>query len=329
MEQLITIMPKELKQFLTSVESLLSFCGLSPEDAGYSDTPFPVRVPVAFAARIRKNDRSDPLLLQVLPRSMENEPSPASFTADPVNDRSALVTPGLLHKYHGRALLLCTATCAINCRYCFRREGCCESLPGDGSADGAMLAYLRHNSSIRELILSGGDPLMVSTRRLQQLFNAFSTIDHLTTIRIHTRVPVVHSSGITPGKLHLLSAAAKRFSIITVIHANHPREISTEVRSVLSALRNTGTMLLNQSVLLKGINDSVDTLAALSRTLVSAGVQPYYLHQLDRVRGAHQFEVDEAYGKNLIEQLHKQLSGYAVPSFVREIPGAPGKQPIT
>lgn len=316
--------------FLTTAESLLAFCELSPDNAPYGlSTPrFPVRVPTGFAGKIIKGDWLDPLLLQVLPRSEEGDPPPEHYGSDPVGDTGAQVACGLLHKYHGRALLLATSTCAINCRYCFRRAGRCEALPQDGSRDDEVLSYLKSETTVQELVLSGGDPLLLSTMRLKRLVSGFATISHIKTIRFHSRIPAVLPSRITPGLLRLFSSAAQRFSCITVIHVNHPREIDNHAIKVLLSMRAAGMLLLNQSVLLKGINDSAQTLGELSERLTAAGVVPYYLHQLDRVCGAHHFEVEEKTGASIINRMRTEHPGYAVPRYVREVPGAPGKIPL-
>ena len=323
-------LPPPRGKTITSLDELLSFCGLAAATAPYQlvSLPFTVKVPVAFANNITKGDWFDPLLLQVLPRAQESSPPPEHFRKDPVGDAAAVAVPGVLHKYRGRVLLLASSTCAIHCRYCFRREGCCTSLPTDGSRDNEVMKYLGNDDSINELILSGGDPLMLSDHRLAELLDRIATIPHLATLRVHTRVPTALPSRITPGLIRLLKGAAGRFTVILVVHVNHPNEIGREAVAQLQLLRNTGILLLNQSVLLRGINDSAKTLGALSERLIAARVVPYYLHQLDRVCGSHHFEVEETKGRQIITCMQAELAGYAVPRYVREIPGAPGKQPL-
>jgi L-lysine 2,3-aminomutase len=315
---------------ITSLDDLLTFCDLSVADAPYRlvSSPFAVRVPVAFANNITKGDWLDPLLLQVLPRAQESTPSPEHFTKDPVGDAAAVAVRGVLHKYRGRALLLASSTCAIHCRYCFRREGCCRSLPTDGSQDNDALNYLRNDPTITEVILSGGDPLMLSDRRLRELLNRIKTIPHLATLRIHTRVPTVLPTRITTEFIRLLRGATEYLTGIMVVHVNHPNELNREAVTQLQSLRNAGMLLLNQSVLLRGVNDSSETLKTLSARLIASGVVPCYLHQLDRVCGSHHFEIDETEGKRIISRMQSEQAGYAVPRYVREVPGAPGKQPL-
>ncbi len=315
---------------LTSLDDLLAFCGLAAADAPYRlvSSQFSVRVPTAFAGNITRGDWFDPLLLQVLPRAQECAPSPEHFVKDPVGDAAAETVPGVLHKYRGRALLLASSTCAIHCRYCFRREGCCTSLPKDGSRDNEVMEYIGNDDTIIELILSGGDPLMLSDHRLAELLDRIATIPHLATLRVHTRVPTALPSRVTTGLIHLLKSFAGRFTVILVIHANHPNEINRIAAARLQSLRKTGILLLNQSVLLRGINDSAETLATLSERLIAAGVIPYYLHQLDRVCGSHHFEVEETKGRQIVARLQAEQAGYTVPRYVREAAGAPGKLPL-
>ena len=323
-------LPQPCGKTITSLDELLSFCGLAATTAPYqlASHPFTVKVPDAFANNITKGDWFDPLLLQVLPRAQECSPPPGHFKKDPVGDAAAVAVPGVLHKYRGRVLLLASSTCAIHCRYCFRREGCCTSLPTDGSRDKEVMEYLNNDPTITEVIFSGGDPLMLSDLRIRELLNRIKTIPHLATLRIHTRVPTILPSRITTELLRLLKDATEHFTGIIVTHVNHPNEISREAVARLLSLRNTGMLLLNQSVLLRGINDSAETLGALSERLIAAGVIPYYLHQLDRVCGSHHFEVDEAEGKKIITRMQAEQAGYAVPRYVREIPEAPGKHPL-
>ncbi|MFO1433575.1 MAG: EF-P beta-lysylation protein EpmB [Candidatus Competibacteraceae bacterium] len=280
---------------------------------------FPLRVPRGFVARMRKGDPADPLLRQVLPLGAELVATPG-FSADPLGESQALKAPGVLHKYRGRALLLATGACGIHCRYCFRREL-------DYAAAGAGhwrqgLDYLAHDASLSEVILSGGDPLILSNRRLADLLTALAAIPHLRRLRIHSRQPIVLPERIDSGLLRLLGES--RFPIVLVLHANHPQEIDAAVAGALHKLIGKAT-LLNQAVLLKGVNDSAAVLAALSELMFSLGVLPYYLHLLDPVRRAAHFQVETAQAVALVHTLGTRLPGYLVPRLVCEEPGKPGK----
>jgi EF-P beta-lysylation protein EpmB len=277
---------------------------------------FPLLVPRGFVARMRKRDPSDPLLLQVLPRSAEAADVPG-FTADPVGER-ALAHGGLVEKYPGRALLIASGACPVHCRYCFRREfPYSDQLASRGGWETAVAA-LRDRPDVREAILSGGDPLCLSNRRLADLIAQLETTS-IDTVRIHTRFPVVVPERIDEGILRLLRGT--RLNTVVVIHCNHANEIDERVGQSLSALRQAVEALLNQSVLLRGVNDSEDALAALSLRLFSCGVLPYYLHLLDKVAGAAHFDVDELAGLELTAGLRARLPGYLVPRLVRETPG--------
>jgi len=286
---------------------------------------FPLVVPLSYARRIRPGDRHDPLLRQVLPLSEEFHDAPR-FNADPVDDGAARVAPGLLQKYAGRALMIAAGACAVHCRYCFRRHYPYGEEPRRLDDWQPAFDVLRADDSIREVLLSGGDPLVLSDGRLGALLGELESIPHLTRVRIHSRLPIVLPDRVTDGLIQLLRGS--RLQPIMVVHANHPQEIADDCAEALLALVAGGIPTLNQAVLLRGVNDSVDALAGLSESLVNLGVMPYYLHQLDRVRGAAHFEVPEQRGRELIEQLHARLPGYAVPRYVREEPGAVGKTPL-
>ena len=286
---------------------------------------FPLRVPRGFVARMRKGDPDDPLLRQVLPLAAELEPAPG-FVADPVGERAAQAAPGVLHKYCGRALLVVTGACAVHCRYCFRREFPYAESQGSANEWRSALDYLARDASIREVILSGGDPWSLSDRRLGALFAELDRIPHLERLRVHSRQPVVLPERVDDGLLYLL--ARTRLRPVLVIHANHPREIDETVRAALEQLAGIGVTLLNQSVLLRGINDAVATLAELSEVLFAARVLPYYLHSLDRVRGAAHYEVNEIEAWTIMDLLRQRLPGYLVPRLVREQPGQPAKTPV-
>lgn len=286
---------------------------------------FPLRVPRGFVARMRQGDPDDPLLRQVLPLAAELSPVPG-FVADPVDDQAARAAPGVLHKYHGRVLLIATGACAIHCRYCFRREFPYSENHAGGDSWRPALNYLSQDRSLREVILSGGDPLSLSDRRLGALLAELERIPHLERLRIHSRQPIVLPERVDDGLLDLL--ARTRLRPILVIHANHPREIDDTVRRVLERLAGIGVTLLNQSVLLRGVNDTVPTLVELSEVLFTARVLPYYLHLLDRVQGAAHYEVNETEASTIMEVLRQRLPGYLVPRLVREQPGQLAKTPL-
>jgi EF-P beta-lysylation protein EpmB len=274
---------------------------------------------------MRRGDPTDPLLLQVLPLHAELQES-AGFTADPVGDMASRIAPGVLHKYAGRALLIATGACAVHCRYCFRRH-----FPyGDENASGGQwqdaLTALRADRSIDEVILSGGDPLSLNDRRLRELTEQLATIAHLKRLRIHTRQPIVLPERVNAGLLGWLRSVNQQ--VVMVLHVNHAQEISPDVVKACADLQANGVRLFNQSVLLKGINDTTATLTQLSETLFAAGVQPYYLHLLDRVQGAAHFEVSEFKAQQLLRELTAALPGYLVPKLVREISGHASKTPV-
>src|SRR5690606_14142092 len=284
-----------------------------------------LRVPYPCLSRIEPGNPQDPLLLQVLPSLQETRQVPGYLT-DPLQEQQANPYPGVLHKYHGRVLLIVSGACAINCRYCFRRQ-----YPYDENSLGTQeweqaLAYLAQDTSIDEVILSGGDPLAVNDKRLLWLISRLEAIPHLTRQRIHTRLPVVIPQRITPELLDGLQQS--RLQKVMVIHVNHAQELDTEVRQALQKVRATGVTLLNQAVLLRKVNDDIDTLAKLSKQLFSAGVLPYYLHLLDPVQGAAHFDVPHTEAVALVKGLLKLLPGYLVPKLVREDPGHSSKSPI-
>lgn len=291
----------------------------------WHDPDFRVLVPLPFLARMRVGDPADPLLRQVLAMRIEQIDA-AGYGPDPLHEQDFSPVPGLLRKYHGRALLIATSVCAVHCRYCFRREFPYADHRLDGTDGDALIDQLQQDPSLREVILSGGDPLMLKDTNLTALIDRLATVPHLTTLRIHTRLPIVIPERVTAALLETL--AATRLRPVVVLHANHANEIDESVIAAATRLRRIGVTLLNQSVLLAGVNDSTATLAALSQQLFSAGILPYYLHLLDAVRGAAHFTVDDATGRALIGTLRAQLPGYLVPRLVREIPGTTAKQVI-
>lgn len=320
---------QELAQAIKDPGELLAAVGLSADDVpGGVDVnqPFPQRVPRAFVDQIRAGDPTDPLLLQVLPRQLESQVRPG-FLQDPVGDTASAAIPGLLHKYHGRVLLITTGACPIHCRYCFRRHfPYAENRPDDRQWQTAI-DYIARNPEINEVILSGGDPLSLSTQRLTEITTTLHDIPHLQRLRIHTRMPIVLPSRIDEAFLHWLSSLP--WQTVLVTHCNHPNELSNDVRCALNKIRNSGTTLLNQSVLLKAVNDNIDTLCTLSEALFASGILPYYLHLLDRVQGAAHFEIQESDALHLLDAVRQRLPGFLVPQLVRETAGKPYKEPRT
>ncbi len=309
---------------------LYAFLGLDTQPAPFplaEQSAFPFLVTRSFAARMRSGDWLDPLLLQVLPRKEEEFPVPG-FVDDAVGDGKAEVVPGLLHKYRSRALAVLTGNCAIHCRYCFRREFPYAAMPKSEARWDAAWEYLREHREINELILSGGDPLFLDDVRLNRFLSRLDTTPHIETLRLHSRLPIVLPSRVDEGLLELLSRLRKKRQVVMVIHANHARELRDDASDALNRLRETGCLLLNQAVLLKGVNDSVEALTDLSRALIRHGVLPYYLHQLDRVTGTAHFEVSLEHGENLMRELRAGLPGYAVPKWVRETAGEDSKSPL-
>jgi EF-P beta-lysylation protein EpmB len=314
----------ELANAISSVDELLYELGLEHlENKLIRNSDFSLRVPRAFVNKMQKGDADDPLLMQVLPVKSEN--TLIGFT-DPVGDLNATATPGLLHKYRGRVLLVTTGACAIHCRYCFRRH-----FPYSGSNPRKnewqqALEYLRTHDDVHEVILSGGDPLVLDNTKLGSLFTALEQIPHIQWLRIHTRLPVVLPSRIDNGLISLLQTL--RFRITLVIHANHANELLTDEQLALQRLSSSGITLLNQSVLLKGVNDSTMSLISLSKRLYQIGVLPYYLHMLDPVRGAMHFSVSRNRAVGIMNLLKQELPGFLVPRLVQEIPGEASKTAI-
>lgn len=305
---------------------LLAWLDLDP--AGFdlaAGTGFDFLVTRAFAARMRPGDPDDPLLRQVLPLADE-EADVHGFGSDPVGDAASRAGPGILHKYRGRALLVATGACPIHCRYCFRRE---FDYAGDGLAASAIdrvAAWLARRPDISELILSGGDPLMLGDSKLRRLTDALRPIPHLRRLRIHSRVPVTLPARIGDGLERWL--AGLPWQVVVVIHANHASEFDASVAAALTRLKARGANVFNQAVLLAGINDDAGALVELMETGFAAGAVPYYLHLLDRVAGSRRFEVGRAEALELMRVLRERLPGYLVPRLVRERAGAPYKLPV-
>ncbi len=286
---------------------------------------FPLLVPRSFLARIRRGDPHDPLLAQVLPLGIE-ETSVPGFGVDPVGDAAARKSPGLLHKYHGRALLVTTGACAVHCRYCFRRHYPYGDEPKRLADWESALAAIAADTSLHEVILSGGDPLMLTDARLEALCNRIGEVSHVARLRLHTRLPIVLPERVTGRLLDILHAAGP--TPIVVVHATTTPANWKELVPALRRLVRGGFTVLNQAVLLRGVNDSVAAQTRLCEGLVDLGVIPYYLHQLDRVAGAAHFEVAEEEGSKLVAQLRRRLPGYAVPRYVRETAGGEFKEII-
>ena len=286
---------------------------------------FPLRVTRAFLDRITPGLPHDPLLLQVLPQAAESDPR-APGLLDPLGETGRRTGPRLIRKYHGRALLLASAECSIHCRYCFRQHFPLRDAIRDDPDCEVALAALSQDESIREVILSGGDPLTLSDRRLQALAGRLASLAHVTTLRIHTREPVVRPARIQASLIAALLAFPRHR--VLVIHANHPNELTPAVGRALERFRQAGFHLLNQSVLLGRVNDEVGVLEALSEALFAYGVLPYYLHLLDPVQGSAHFAVSDERARSLHDDLRSRLPGYLVPRLVREVPGASSKTPL-
>ena len=319
---------KALSQAVRNPAELLELLALPPEllpAAQQAAAQFPLRVPRSYVARMQKGDPADPLLRQVLPLGDELIAA-ERFSADPVGDLDAMAIPGLLHKYTGRVLLITTAACGVHCRYCFRRHFPYGEANAASQDWQAALDYIAADPSIHEVILSGGDPLSLSDQRLSQLVAQLAAIPHLLRLRLHTRQVIVLPQRVDAELLAWLDAC--RLQTVIVVHANHANEINQEVTAALLQLKNAGVSLLNQSVLLKGVNDDVQVLARLSERLFAAQVLPYYLHQLDRVEGARHFEVSDKRALKLVTELRAHLPGYLVPRLVRELAGQMAKIPL-
>jgi len=314
-----------MKDAVRDPAELCRLLDLSPESVGMSQSAgaqFPLFVPRGYVARMRPGDPADPLLRQVLPVTDEIAELPG-FVADPVGDLAATRQPGLLQKYRGRVLLIATGTCAVHCRYCFRRNFPYDESPRSIEDWRPALDEIADDPSIHEVILSGGDPLTLVDATLGELVGQLSEIRHLRRLRIHTRLPIVIAERVTDELIDILSGS--RLTPIVVIHANHANELDSRVAATLARLSDSGIVLLNQAVLLAGINDSIEAQAVLCERLVDLRVMPYYLHQLDRVAGAGHFEVPIHVGRRIVEELRSRLPGYAVPRYVQEVAGATSK----
>ncbi|MEL6104739.1 MAG: EF-P beta-lysylation protein EpmB [Planctomycetota bacterium] len=314
-----------IKRAIRSQRELRRRLHLPPDPAADAAERFPTFVPLELLQRIRRGAPEDPILRQVLADHRETD-SAAGFVADPVGDLNASVTDGLLHKYHGRALIVTNGACAVHCRYCFRREY--PYLERSARANGweKTVEAIARDDSIEEVLLSGGDPLTLTDAALGHLLSQLEDISHVRRVRLHTRLPIAIPQRITPALVERLSQS--RLTAWIVIHCNHAQEIDEPVSESIGRLVGGGLPVLNQSVLLAGVNDNLETLVDLSRTLINCRVHPYYLHQLDRVQGASHFLVPVERGRELVREMRKRLPGYAVPEYVIEEAGAASKTPL-
>lgn len=319
---------QQLASAITDPAELLQLLDLDPhllEPAKQAGKEFTLRIPRCFVARMKKGDLHDPLLRQALPLGEELQVTPG-FSFDPLAELTTNPAPGLLHKYHGRVLLTVTGACAIHCRYCFRRHfPYSDNNPGDAGWEKA-LSYIADDPTIHEVIFSGGDPLVATDKHLAKLIQRIATIPHVTTLRIHTRMPVVLPARITASLMEIFSKT--RLHLVCVIHANHPQEIDRDVEEAITLLRAARFVLLNQAVLLKGVNDNADVQIALSEALFHCGVLPYYLHLLDKVQGVAHFDVDLPTAQHIVQAMEKHLPGYLVPRLVREVAGTLAKERV-
>ncbi len=319
---------KQLSEAFTSVKSLLEYLKIPKEQFpqwSQAEKDFPLRVPKAFVDKMRIGDIHDPLLQQVLPIHQETL-SVAGYTNDPLMERDANPTKGLLHKYRSRVLVILGSACAVHCRYCFRRHFPYQDNGLSQQEFTDIVQYVNRFPEVNEVILSGGDPLISSNSRLKRLIDALERIPHISRIRFHTRTPVVLPDRIDAEFISLVKNTS--LQVVMVLHCNHPQEIDPAFTHAMANLKHAGVTLLNQSVLLKGVNDNPQVLTQLSEALFSAHILPYYLHLLDPVAGASHFDVEESIGVSLINDLLASLPGYLVPKLVREEANQPSKSPI-
>ena len=314
----------ELKNAVTNYSELFKLLDFEGQVLSKQiiDQKFPLLVTRSFIKRMRHNDMNDPLLLQILP-SLEETTIVNNYLDDPLKEKNFNIMSGLIHKYSGRVLILGSKSCAINCRYCFRKHFPYNSNIASGINLVNIINYIQADNSIEEVILSGGDPLLAPNNYFKKLLDQLNLIKHVNTIRIHSRIPIVLPSRLEQEFIDIL--LSYRFNIVLVTHSNHPNEINQEVADAFKILNNTRITLLNQSVLLKNINDNADVLANLSRKLFTIGVLPYYLHMLDKVNGAVHFEVALEHAKKIFSNLSTKLPGYLLPRLAVEQSGAKSK----
>jgi len=319
---------QDLADGFSNIEEICHYLNISQLAKELITTPstFPLRVPREFVDRMEKGNLNDPLLKQILP--IKDELRTASdFINDPVGDLDSMTETGVIHKYHGRVLLITTGSCAINCRYCFRRNFPYNNFQLSTKKYSNAIRYIQNQQDISEVILSGGDPLLLNDQKIIELIQQIESIPHIKRIRIHSRLPIVLPSRITTDFCNKLSLIKK--DLILVVHSNHSNELNTQVKRACKKLKKANITLLNQAVLLKGINDNVEQLHALHEKLFSFNIMPYYLHLLDKAAGTVHFEVSEEIAIGLMNQLKKVLPGYLVPKLVREQAGASNKTIIT
>jgi len=315
---------RQLSDAFKSISVLCDYLELDVNDifSNEAHLNFPLLVPKSFAERMEKGNPNDPLLKQVLPVNEEMQ-AVAGFGLDPVGDLQAMAETGVIHKYQGRALFINTGSCAIHCRYCFRRNFPYNDFQLGNQKQKQAISYLREHIDISEVILSGGDPLLLSDAKLTAFILEMNEIDHLKRIRIHSRLPIVLPDRISDDLIKTLKYSNKQW--VMVVHCNHANELNIEVAKACEKMRQAGIILLNQSVLLKDINDDVFQLAQLSEVLFRLGIMPYYLHLLDRALGTAHFEVSKTAAVSLMQQLQAQLPGYLVPKLVKEEAGKAAK----
>ncbi|MEM6470656.1 MAG: EF-P beta-lysylation protein EpmB [Planctomycetota bacterium] len=314
-----------MKRAIRSQAELRRELGIPADPDASAAEQFPTFVPREMLSRIRRGDPNDPILRQLLATREELTESP-DFVSDPVGDLEASVGGGLIHKYSGRALLITHGACAVHCRYCFRREFPYTSVASVSEKWKTALQHLRDDESIHEVLLSGGDPLTLADQTFEHLLDQIESISHIRRLRLHSRLPIAIPQRLTDRLVDRLSSL--RPICWFVIHCNHAAEIDDAVAAGISKLRRAGIPVLNQSVLLAGVNDDVDALAELSEALIDLGVQPYYLHQLDQVSGASHFRVEPEVGRSIVNELRSRLPGYAVPTYVVETAGEKSKTPM-
>ncbi len=318
----------EYKSSITNIDQLCQILGLKTEQlptSSQANEQFKLRVPRSYVERMQRENPNDPLLLQVLPSAYEDN-TINGYIKDPVGDLKSIKSPGLLQKYNGRALLLATSRCAIHCRYCFRRHFPYSTQNPRIDSWSSAIQELQQDQSISEVILSGGDPLVLDDHELEKLIKKLEPIAHIKRLRIHTRLPVVIPNRINDELLKWVGET--RMKVIMVLHINHANEINKEIHNKLKKLTETDCVLLNQSVLLKNINDRASSLINLSESLFESGVLPYYLHLLDKVEGAAHFDVSETDAREIMREITKHLPGYLVPRLVKEIASEQSKSLI-
>jgi len=316
----------DLANVITDLHDLFSLLSIDiktvPADVLAAKRQFALRVPTPFISRMENGNLQDPLLRQILCDQKEMN-IVDGYSADPLNEQNNAI-PGLLHKYHNRALLITKTNCAINCRYCFRRHFPYQQNQGSKLNLTKALDYIAQHSELNEIILSGGDPLIAKDHELSWLVKQLEAIPHIQRLRIHSRLAVVIPNRITDQLCEIFDQS--RLNIILVTHINHPNEIDRSVIDAMHKLKRNDVTLLNQSVLLKEINDNANTLANLSNKLFTAGILPYYLHVLDKVQGAAHFFVDDKTAQSIMRELATQVSGYLVPKLAREVGGEKNKR---